>query len=160
MSQATEMAAEPTPSGGSPGLRTQGPRVLAIGSALIAAMAVGSVLMWIGAPFGLIWLASHLQKKSSPALGPYLVVVIGVPIAMVVIGKVLAQHDHVDPHVTGLASQQRRVPLPWHKSMRAERESTRRHTVLDVVMVVSVAVAGLLFVVWFFLLAHPGAPQA
>ena len=50
--------------------------------------------------------------------------------------------------------------VPWLKSMRGERGSTRRHTVLDVVMVISVARGWRALVVWFFLFAHATAARA
>jgi hypothetical protein len=42
--------------------------------------------------------------------------------------------------------------------MRAERGSTRQRSVLDVVMISSVSLAGTAFGVWFFIFAHPGLP--
>ena len=38
---------------------------------LIALMAFGSVLMWIGVPVGLIYLASRLADSPTPSMGPY-----------------------------------------------------------------------------------------
>ena len=39
---------------------------------LVLLMAVGSVVMWIGVPLGLIYLASQLADSSRPSVGPYL----------------------------------------------------------------------------------------
>jgi len=49
---------------------------------LVALMAVGSVVMWIGVPLGLIYLASKLADTPNPSMGPYLLVLIGLPIAI------------------------------------------------------------------------------
>jgi hypothetical protein len=62
--------------------------------------------------------------------------------------------------VAGFSSAGRPPHAPWHESLSGERGSQRRRTVLDVVMIVSVVVAGSAFAVWFFLFAHPGMPQA
>ena len=51
-----------------------------------------------------------------------------------------------------------RVVLPWNRSMRGERDAGHPRTVLDVVMVGSVAVALVLFVLWFFLFAGSSIP--
>lgn len=136
------------------------PRKLAAAAALIIAMALGSALMWIVAPFGLVWLASHLQKSSAPSMGPYLLVLAGLPISMIVIGKGLAVLDRLFARVSGYNPNNRPIPYPWEKSLRAERGSQRKRTVLDVVMIISVIVAGIAFGIWFFLFAHPGVPQA
>ena len=45
------------------------------------------------------------------------------------------------------------------KSMRGERDSGRQRTVLDVVMVCSVALALLCFGVWFFAFAGSSLPS-
>lgn len=126
---------------------------------LIALMAIGSALMWIGVPFGFVWLASHLQKGTDPSMGPYLVILFGVPISMAVIGKVLAALDRAFSRVTGYDPNDRPMPLPWHKSLRGERGSQRKRTALDVIMIVSVTLAGIAFGAWFFLFAHPGLPH-
>ena len=56
---------------------------------LIALMAVGSVIMWIGVPIGLIYLASRLADSPKPGMGPYLVILIGLPVGMTIVGKAL-----------------------------------------------------------------------
>ena len=127
---------------------------------LVAAMALGSALMWIAVPFGLLWLASHLQQGANPSMGPYVLILIGLPASMVIIGKLLASLDRLFSQVAGYDPNDRPIHAPWHKSMRGERGSLRKRTVLDVVMIVSVAVAGIAFLAWFFLLAHPGLPQS
>ena len=56
---------------------------------LVLLMAVGSVFMWIGVPLGLIYLASQLADSSRPSVGPYLLVLIGLPVGMAIVGKCL-----------------------------------------------------------------------
>jgi hypothetical protein len=116
---------------------------------LVLLMAVGSVLMWIGVPFGLIVLASKVSSSSSPSLGPYLLVLVGLPIGMAIIGKCLGWLDRRHQAITGAGGDDRR-PAPWLKSMRGERVTTRRSGVLDKVMIVSVALALIFFAIWFF----------
>ena len=136
----------------------RGPAVLAGACALIALMAIGSALMWIGIPFGLVWIASRMAQSSQPSMGPYLVVLCGLPISMIVIGKALAVLDRAFGRVTGYDPNNRRAHVPWLKSMRGERGSSHKRTVLDLVMVASVSLAGSAFLIWFFLFAHPGLP--
>jgi hypothetical protein len=121
---------------------------------LIALMAIGSAVLWLGLPIGWIWLASQLENGPSPSIGPYAMVAIGLPISMLILGKGLAELDRMYSTVTGYDPNDHPMHVPWLKSMRAERGSSRRHTVLDVVMIISVAVAASTFLVWFLVFAH------
>ena len=124
---------------------------------LIGLMAIGSVVLWIGVPLGWIWLASNIVDSSEPSMTPYVMVLVGIPLTMVVVGKGLSQLNRVYGEVTGTTPTVR-VVLPWHRSMRGERDAGHPRTVLDVVMVCSVAVALVLFVLWFFLFAGSSIP--
>jgi hypothetical protein len=126
--------------------------------ALVALMAVGSVVLWLGIPLGWIWIASHAVKTTQPTLGPYLLIGIGIPVSMIVVGKLLYRLNHTYETLTGQVSEVR-VQMPWHRSMRAERAPARRTTVLDFVMVCSVSTALVLFGVWFFFFAGSSLPN-
>ena len=125
--------------------------------ALIALMAIGSIAMWIVIPIGWVWIASQSTDSSAPSLGPYLMVLAGVPISMVIVGKLLSKLNNVYSNVTG-KSHKVRVQMPWHKSMRGERDEPRPRTVLDVVMVISVITAGLAFGIWWAVFAGSPLP--
>jgi hypothetical protein len=125
---------------------------------LIALMAIGSVVLWLGIPVGWLYLASRIVKSSQPSLGPYVLVLVGIPVSMVVVGKALSRLNRAYGEVTG-AAPSARVRSPWMKSMRGERDSGRPRTVLDVVMVWSVAVALLSLAIWFFLFAGSSLPS-
>jgi hypothetical protein len=116
---------------------------------LVALMAIGSVLMWIGVPLGLVYIASKVSGSSSPTLGPILLVLIGLPIGFAIVGKCLGWLDRRHQAITRQGDGSRRT-APWMKSMRGDAEDRHRGGVLDKVMIISVAVALLLFGVWFF----------
>ena len=122
---------------------------------LIGAMAAGSIFLWLGIPVLWLWIGSLLQKSSDPQMGPYLLVLGGIIGSMIVVAKTLSRLNLVYERVTGRSSQVR-VRMPWHRSMRGERDSGRPRTVLDVVMVISVSAALIVFGAWFFFLA--GSP--
>jgi hypothetical protein len=134
---------------------TPGARIAAI--LLIALMALGSVLLWIAIPVAWLYLGSQLTSSSQPSLGPYVVVLVGIPVSMFLVGKVLARLNGAYGQVTGKTPNVR-VRLPWHRSLRGEREGAHPRTVLDVVMVCSVAVALIAFGIWFFLFAGSSLP--
>jgi hypothetical protein len=125
---------------------------------LVLLMALGSVVMWIGVPLGLIYLAAHISGSSNPTVGPYLLILIGLPVGMAVIGKLLGWLDRLHSRLTGRVDERRR-PAAWMRSLRAERVSTRRTGVLDRVMLVSVVLAVVAFAVWFFGFAGSSLPN-
>jgi hypothetical protein len=124
---------------------------------LIVLMAVGSVVLWLGIPIGWLFLASRLVNTSQPTLGPYVLIIFGIPITMFLFGKLLFKLDRVFERVTGRASETDFRP-PWLRSMRGERTVSRRLTVLEGVMIVSVSIAVLASAVWFFLFAGSSLP--
>jgi hypothetical protein len=125
---------------------------------LVALMAVGSILMWIGLPLGLIWIASALSDSARPALGPYVLILAGLPLGMLAIGRLLGALDRAHGRVTGRLDDGPRRAV-WLRSMRDERvERGRRRSVLDTVMAASVLLALLAGAVWFFVLAGSPLP--
>jgi hypothetical protein len=129
-----------------------------VAALLIALMAVGSILLWLGIPVGWLYLVSRLVKSSQPSMGPYVLVLVGIPASMVVVGKGLSKLNRVYGHMMGTAPTTR-IRSSWLKSMRGEREDARPRSVLDVVMVWSVALALLCFGIWFFAFAGSSLPS-
>ena len=124
---------------------------------LIALMAVGSIMLWIGIPVGWLWIGSQLQE-GQPSFGLYLMVLLGIIVSMVVLGKVLQRLNGVYGNLTG--SETVRVVLPWHRSLRGESEGRQPRQILDVVMVISVSIAGTVFLIWFLFFAGSSLPGA
>jgi len=126
--------------------------------ALVALMAVGSVVMWLGVPLALIYAASKLADTPNPSMGPYLLVFIGLPIGMALVGKALGVLNRAHIRLTGAEVDAYRPG--WTRSMRGERQVERRGGVLDRVMIISVLVAGVAFAIWFFGFAGSSLPGA
>jgi hypothetical protein len=122
-------------------------------------MGAGSIVMWLGVPLGLVYAASRLADTPTPSLGPYLLVFIGLPIGMAVMGRLLGSLDRAHQQLTR-SGDDRPVQAPWMRSMRGERGSTRKRGVLDTVMIVSVGLALLAFGIWFFGFAGSSLPGA
>ena len=76
-------------------------------------------------------------------------VIVGIPLSMVVVGKLLSRLNRVYGDVMGVTPEVR-VRAPWTRSMRDGRDSGRQTTILDVVIV---GVALVIFGIWFFLFA-------
>ena len=125
---------------------------------LVALMALGSVVMWIGVPLALLYLASKLADTPNPSMGPYLLIILGLPIGMALVGKGLGALNRAHIRVTGTEVDEYRPG--WTRSLRGDRQVERRGGALDRVMIVSVAVAALAFAVWFFGFAGSSLPGA
>jgi hypothetical protein len=124
--------------------------------ALVALMAVGSVVMWLGVPLGLVYLASKVADSPNPSAGPYLLIIVGLPIGMAIVGKALGWLNRVHIRLTGAEVDEYRPG--WTRSMRGERQVERRGGVLDRVMIASVGVAAVAFAIWFFGFAGSSLP--
>jgi hypothetical protein len=132
-------------------------RVRVAAVALIAAMSAGSLVMWAGVPALWLFIASKIADQQRAGLGPYLLIIIGIPASMAIVGKLLSRLNRAYGRVTGTQPTVR-VRLPWHRSLRGEQEGRHPRTVLDVVMVATVLTAALVFGIWFFFLAGSSLP--
>jgi hypothetical protein len=111
---------------------------------LVLLMMLGAgLVLWIGVPLGWLWIGSQVQGATDS---------LGTAIAVMLVGAV--------------ASIVAVVPLlGWlnrkHLELRAARGlDTHGQTALEAVMTVSVVVAVLAFVVWFFVIVGPGPSLA
>lgn len=125
---------------------------------LLAMMAVGSIVLWLGLPVLWLWIGSLIQSGSQqPGFTPYIVVLVGLVVSMVVFGRLLSRTNALYEQVTGTVPDVR-VRLPWHRSMRGDEDSRPPRRVLDVVMVASVSLALVAFLVWFLFFAGSSLP--
>lgn len=128
------------------------------GAVLIAAMAVGSVLLWIGIPVGWVYIASQLVNSSQPSMGPYLLVIAGIGVSIVIVGKGLAMLDRTYGRIVHGGVETGPRQLPWHRSLRGDRDARAPLTVLGTVMIWSVSIAAIAFGIWFFGFAGSSLP--
>jgi hypothetical protein len=92
-------------------------------------------------------------------MGPYVLILVGLVVGMMAVGKLLGALDCYHGRITGL-DDGKPEQAAWMKSMRGDRERKRRRSVLDSVMIISVGVALLLFGIWFFAFAGSSLPGA
>jgi hypothetical protein len=125
---------------------------------LILAMSFAALFLWVGIPIGWLWIGSQLVSSSQPSMGPYAVVAIGIIASVVIDAMILSRLNRTYQRVTD-SDGQVRIQLPWMKSMRGERESGRQTTVLDIILVGSVTLAGLTMLLWWVFLAGSPLPS-
>jgi hypothetical protein len=132
-------------------------RHAATGAGLVFVMALGSVVVWLVSPIAWLWIASQMTDSTQPSLGPYLLVLVGMVLTAVVIGKLLGMVNRTHMRITGRAPDTRE-PAKWNRSMRGERAPVNDRGVLEQVMAISVTFALLLFGIWFFIFAGSSLP--
>ena len=125
---------------------------------LIVAMSVAALFLWVGIPIGWLWIGSQLVSSSQPSMGPYAVVAIGIIASVVIDAMILSRLNRTYQRVTETDGQVR-LQLPWMKSMRGERDSGRSTSVLDIILVGSVTLAGLTMFLWWIFLAGSPLPS-
>src|SRR4051812_27686606 len=135
---------------------------LAARAALIALMLVGSLALWLGDPVLWLWITARLQSTQA-SMGPYALMLLGITLTAVAIGKGLSRLNRLYAEVTGTAPTVR-IIVPWRRSVRDSRhggsddEDARVPVgLLDVMMVVSVVIAVLALVAWF-VIVQPAPP--
>lgn len=101
-------------------------------TALILAMVIGCLFLWVGVPLGWLWIGSQIQASAS--LGTALMItLLGAVTTIVVVAPLLGRLNR------------------WHVELREARDQpVGEHSVLEVLLVVSAAMATLGFGVWFF----------
>lgn len=125
---------------------------------LIILMAIGSIAVWMGIPIGWLWIGSQVAESQQASMGLYLLVLGGILVSVIAVAKGLGWLDRHYAKVIGVPDEGARLPLPWLRSMRGERSSGRRTSVLDIVMIVSVSIAGLAMLIWFLVFAGSPLP--
>ena len=109
-----------------------GARLLA--ALLVAAMALGSIAMWLASPVGWLWVASQFVSSQTPSLGGY----------------ALAFLDRSHAALVRPPDDRPRQST-WLRSMRDSRGAQAHdESVLTQVMLISVGVALAVAGIWYF----------
>jgi hypothetical protein len=124
---------------------------------LIALMALGGLMLWLGNPVIWLWIGSHTTGSQQGRMGPYMLVGFGILVSTVIVALALARLNRLYQSVTGHVSTVR-VRLPWLRSLRGEQDARPEVTVLDFVLVATAVSAILTFAIWFFVLAGSPLP--
>ncbi len=126
--------------------------------AIIATMLLLSMSLWTVVPFGWIWIGSQLSKTQFPSAGPYMLVLGGIILTIVILAWVLGRLNNLYIKVTGTTTV--RAPrAPWLKSLRDSEGSNEGPTVIETVIVASAMLALVALAVWFLLLAGSPLPS-
>ncbi len=124
---------------------------------IVVLMVIAALSMWTAIPLGWVWVGSQVSNGQAPSGGPYMVVLVGIVVSILLISWILGRLNRVYMHLTGTNSSEPVRPA-WLKSLR---DSEQKHypTVLETVIVTSVVLAILSMTAWFFLLAGSPLPN-
>ena len=127
----------------------------AVTAALAVAIVVGSAVLWIGIPLLGLWLAGRL---TTTAEGFLFATLGGIPLAMVGFGWVLYRVNALYLRSRGPDAHGERNHSAWLVSVSDERGRSRRdrapRRLIDVAMTVSLTIALVAMVIWFFFLSE------
>jgi heme/copper-type cytochrome/quinol oxidase subunit 2 len=113
------------------------------GLLLVLMMLGAGLVLWIGVPVGWLWVGSQVQGATDSLGTAILVMLVGVVASIVAVVPILGWLNRK------------------HLELRAARGlDTHGQTALEAVMTVSVTIAVVAFVVWFFVIAGPGPSLA
>jgi hypothetical protein len=125
---------------------------------LVVAMVIAALSMWTVIPLGWVWVGSQISSGQAPAGGPYMVVLVGIVVSILLISWLLGRLNRVYVHLTGSTTVEPIRP-PWLKSLRDSEGPRGYPTVLETVIVASVILAILSMTAWFFILAGSPLPS-
>ena len=106
-------------------------------------MVGASLLLWIGVPAGWLWVGSQIEGSSGSLGTAIAVMMVGAVVSIVALAWVLGKLNRA------------------HERLREARGATSdAPQLLEVVLVVTAAVALVAFAIWFFVFAGPGPELA
>ena len=118
-------------------------RAGASGLILLLMMLGAGVVLWIGVPVAWLYIGSQVQGATDSIGTAIVVMLVGVVASIVAVVPILGWLNRK------------------HLELRAARGlDTHGQTALEAVMTVSVLIAVIVFVIWFFVLAGPGPSLA
>jgi hypothetical protein len=106
-------------------------------------MVGASLALWIGVPAGWLWIGSQIQGSTGNVGTAIAVMLIGAIISIVALAWVLGRLNRVHEHLREARGAEATGP-----------------PLLEVVLVVTAAVALVAFAIWFFVFAGPGPELA
>jgi MFS family permease len=122
---------------------------------LVVLMSIGGFAMWIATPVAWLWIGSQLTESRRPDGTLYVFVAVGMIGTMAFLGILLGRVNRIHGAITGRITDATiaHSRVAWHRPQSASDEGRTPVNALEVIMVVSVVILGILFFVWFFFFA-------
>jgi hypothetical protein len=122
------------------------------------AMLFAAFALWTVIPLCWVFIASKASHTQFPSIGPYLVVVGGILISVLIDAWIIGRLNALYIRITGT---NRLSPgrATWLRSMRDTGSSFASVTVVEAVMMSSVLLAAIALTLWFFFLSGSPIPN-
>jgi hypothetical protein len=130
----------------------------AAATAVFFCMLFAAFALWTLIPLGWVYIASKLAKSQFPSIGPYMIVIVGIIVTVLVDAWLIGRLNDLYVRVTGSNKLVQSRP-GWLKSMRDAAPVHSAVTVVEAVMMSSVMLAAVALMAWFFLLAGSPIPN-
>jgi hypothetical protein len=125
---------------------------------LVAATAFLTISIWTADPVFALWVGSQVVGKTQLSIGAVFVVILVLAVLVAVMVVALVKLNATYDALIGRPERERR--FTWLRSMRAEGQDEidfgRGVTILERITVITVWIAVVAFLVWFF--AFAGSP--
>jgi hypothetical protein len=121
-------------------------------------MLLAAVSLWTMIPLGWIYIGSKLTKTQFPSAGPELIVITGIIASIATVAWLLSRLNHLYMKITG-TNQLGPMRPSWLKSMRDTAPEPNPTTIVEAVLMGSVALAVVAMTIWFFVLAGSPLPK-
>ncbi|HTR74400.1 MAG TPA: hypothetical protein VMH33_03965 [Solirubrobacterales bacterium] len=130
----------------------------AAATVVFLAMLLAAFSLWTLIPLGWVYIGSKVSHSQFPSMGPYMVVVVGIILTVLIDAWLIGRLNDLYVRVTGSNRLVQTRPS-WLKSMRDTGPVNNSVTVVEAVMMSSVMLAAIALVTWFFLLAGSPLPN-
>jgi len=129
--------------------------------AMAAATAFIAINIWTGAPLVALWVGSQVVRQKTLSMTAVVVVVVVLAALVFAMAVALTWLNNTYDELIGRPRAERR--LPWLRSMRAESDghvsSRVGTTALEQIVTLTVYVAVIVLLVWFFFFAGSPLPS-
>ena len=110
---------------------------------VVSMMIIGSLVLWAGVPLGWLWIGSQVQAETGSVGSAIAVMLAGVVVSVLLLARLLLSLSR------------------WHEHLRERSGKGPAQTpLLEMVLVVTAAVAVVAFGIWFFIFTGPGPSLA
>jgi hypothetical protein len=120
-------------------------------------MLLAALSLWSVIPLVWLWIGSQISDSQFPSLGPYLVVLAGVIISILLVAWVLGRLNGLYIRLTG-GKDVGPIRMGWMKSLRDSEKTGDPPSLIEVVIIGSVVISFVAFLAWFFIFAGSPIP--
>ena len=128
-------------------------------TAVFLAMLLAAFSLWTLIPLGWVYIASKLAHSQFPSIGPYMVVIVGIIVTVLVDAWLIGRLNDLYVRVTGTNRLVADAPRLAEEHARRRPRCSNSVTVVEAVMMSSVMLAAVALITWFFLLAGCPIPN-